>query len=74
MSFLKHFSIFVLIIICFSSFVSREGGGGGVRRGLPGRMYSKKVCPAQASSVSLILMDIFFLFQVKVVYKQNIHC
>ena len=36
-SFLKHFSIFVHIIICFSSFVSRWGGGmwgeeGGARK------------------------------------------
>ena len=53
--------------------MSRGGGvrGGGVREGggVPARKYSKQVCPAQASSVSLILINIIFLFQVKLSNK-----
>ena len=69
-SFLKHFSIFVHLSI--GSYVSvrssRNGGGGGRGGSMPSRFALYKL------PVSLKFVNIFFLFQVKVVYKQNIHC
>ena len=58
MSFLKHFSIFVLIIICFSSFMS---GGGGVRRG-GARKEVLQVDLPYASQLSFLNINRYFLF------------
>ena len=60
MSFLKHFTIFVLIIICFSSFMS-GGGGEGVRR----RGARKEVLQVDlpcASQLSFLNINRYFLF------------
>ena len=72
MSFLKHFSIFVLIIICFSSFML-AGGGEGVRRGGARKevLQVDLPCASQRSFLNINRYFLFF-FQVKVVNKQNI--
>ena len=62
MSFLKHFTIFVLIIICFSSFML-GGGGRGEEGGCQGGSTPSKFALHKLSS--LILIDIFFFFSGK---------
>ena len=59
MSFLKHFNIFVLIIICFSSFMS--GGGGGVRRGGARKEVLQVGLPC-TSQLSSLNINKYFLF------------
>ena len=60
MSFLKHFSIFVLIIICFSSFML-AGGGEGVRRGGARKEVLQVDLPC-ASQLSFLNINKYFLF------------
>ena len=60
MSFLKHFIIFVLIIICFSSFVSRGGGGGGEEGGA--RKEVLQVDLPCTSQLSFLNINKYFLF------------
>ena len=59
MSFLKHFSIFVHIIICFSSFML--GGGEGVRRGGNRKEVLQVGFPC-TSQLSFLNINGYFLF------------
>ena len=62
MSFLKHFSIFVHIIICFSSFVSRGRGGVGWGGGGGARKEVLQVGLPCTSQLSFLNINKYFLF------------